>query len=211
MNDNLKKFNFDSANLPHSSIYNLPIVFRILSKAHQKNKKNKLFDSGCGNGSVTNCLSQLGFDCTGVDVSESGINLARKFFPQINFFVDDVNSDLALKFGKFSIVTSFEVLPYIFNPQKYIKNLYNLLESNGTIIVITPFHGFYKSLFLLLTGKFSSHYHTLSYQDPIHFFTPKSLNELFFHAGFTNTQIYFSGNFAPFHKSMIIVAHKNAK
>ena len=37
----------------------------------------RAFDLGCGNGTTANMLSKLGFDVTGVDISEGGIDIAR--------------------------------------------------------------------------------------------------------------------------------------
>src|ERR1043165_209897 len=42
-------------------------------------------DLGCGNGHITGRLAALGYEVTGVDASPSGINMARRTYPGVQF------------------------------------------------------------------------------------------------------------------------------
>ena len=61
----------------HASL--IPEVQRILNKVDVMPRR--LFDLGCGNGSVANLLSTTGWQVSGVDPSAEGIAHARAAFP----------------------------------------------------------------------------------------------------------------------------------
>ena len=57
--------------------------FGLLDSLNLSGSKKRLFELGCGNGSVANELSRRGWDVTGVDPSEEGIKQARMAYPEL--------------------------------------------------------------------------------------------------------------------------------
>lgn len=53
---------------------------------------NKILDIGCGTGTLSNYLSYLGYDVTGVDFAENMISIARELVPNAKFIVSDIGS-----------------------------------------------------------------------------------------------------------------------
>lgn len=104
-----------------------------------KNKK-KVADFGCGTGIDSICLSKLGFDVTGYDISEEMINKAiqnaEKHRTKTQFYKIDLTEDIALK-NKFDYVLSMgntiANLPGVKLPQLF-NNIKSLLNNNGNFI-----------------------------------------------------------------------------
>lgn len=189
--------------------YLLPTIFRILDTAGEK-KSNRIFDLGCGDGSVAAALASRGFEVHGIDPSEQGIAIANRRHPTLNLRQGSAYDDLATAFGKFPIVISLEVVEHIYAPRKYISTLRSLLDDDGYAIISTPYHGYWKNLTLALMGKMDSHFTALWDHGHIKFWSFKTLRALLEEAGFRQIRFYRVGRFPLIAKSMIAVA-RNSK
>jgi len=98
-------------------------------------------------------LSELGFDMTGVDLSESGIALGRQSFPHLKLHVGNVYDDLADTYGQFPLVVSLEVIEHCCDPRRFAKTFYNLITPGGVGVLSTPYHGYLRNLALAVLGK----------------------------------------------------------
>jgi 2-polyprenyl-3-methyl-5-hydroxy-6-metoxy-1,4-benzoquinol methylase len=61
----------------------------------------RVFELGCGNGSVANVLAQQGWSVTGVDPSTEGIAQANAQYPTLKLEEGSAYDDLAARFGRF--------------------------------------------------------------------------------------------------------------
>ena len=52
----------------------------------------KVLDLGCGNGSLTNLIANQGFEVTGIEESNSGVEIATKTFPNCRFLQQSLYS-----------------------------------------------------------------------------------------------------------------------
>ncbi|SCY79469.1 class I SAM-dependent methyltransferase [Flavobacterium caeni] len=91
-------------------------------------EKAKVLDLACGKGRHAIYLSQLGFDVTGVDLSENNIREAQKNTNQyLHFRVHDMRQPFAEKFDAiFNLFTSFG---YFENDDDNLKTLVAIKES----------------------------------------------------------------------------------
>ena len=208
MADGLQDYNYCLAGLGCAHDYLLPKVIEILDTAAKGRAARRIFELGCGNGSVANELHKLGFAVQGIDYSESGIRIAREQYPHLKLDVASAYDDLTGKYGKFPFVLSLEVVEHLFFPRKFAKAAYDLLEKGGTVIVSTPYHGYWKNLVLALTGKMDAHFTALWDWGHIKFWSVKTLTALLEEAGFENIRAYRVGRIPVLAKSMIVVAHK---
>jgi 2-polyprenyl-3-methyl-5-hydroxy-6-metoxy-1,4-benzoquinol methylase len=171
-------------------------------------KEHKAFDLGCGNGSISNLLSGLGFDVIGVDPSESGIQIASSSFPHLQFHKGSAYDDLAAQYGRFPLVVSLEVIEHCYDPRSFARTLFSLVEDGGIAIVSTPYHGYLKNLALAVAGKWNDHLCPLWDGGHIKFFSIATLRTLLADAGFTDIQLIRVGRIPPLAKSMVAVASK---
>lgn len=192
--------------LNSSHDYLLPAIRKELSRIGGRSRR--LFDLGCGNGSVGALVASDGWDVTGVDVSREGIEQARQAYPGLRFETGSAYDDLAAKYGRFPVVISLEVVEHLYDPRLYARTLFNLVEPGGTAVISTPFHGYWKNLAMALTGKMDAHFNALWDHGHIKFWSEKTLSELLIEAGFTAPRFLRVGRIPPFAKSMIALAEK---
>jgi SAM-dependent methyltransferase len=97
---------------------------------------NKLLDLGTGPGTQAICLSELGFNVTGSDLSEYAIEKARKSSDRVNFIVDDI-LDSKFNENEFEYIFDrgcFHVLP-INDRSRYVSKVNNILKKNGILFL----------------------------------------------------------------------------
>jgi len=198
--------------LTPSHDYLLPAVLHELKMLRQSvapaSKASRLFELGCGNGSVANVLAQHGWDVTGVDPSSEGIAKANAAYGHLKLYEGSAYDDLAKQYGHFPIVISLEVVEHVYFPRLYAATLYSLLEPGGTAIVSTPYHGYWKNLVLALTGKMDAHFTALWDHGHIKFWSMKTLRLLLEEAGFQSIEFTRVGRVPALAKSMIAFARK---
>lgn len=171
-------------------------------------KERRAFDLGCGNGSVSKRLYDLGFQIVGVDPSESGIRVASASYPQLKFYKGDAYSDLAASYGQFPLVVSLEVVEHCYDPRRFARTVYTLVEDGGIAIVSTPYHGYLKNLALAIAGKWNGHLDPLWDGGHIKFFSITAFRTLLSEAGFKDIRFVRVGRIPALAKSMIAVARK---
>jgi 2-polyprenyl-3-methyl-5-hydroxy-6-metoxy-1,4-benzoquinol methylase len=179
---------------------------KLISKKYPQ--PSKLFEIGCGNGSSANMLSQLGWEVTGIDPSESGINIANETYKNVSLFTGSAYDNLPEKYGQFPLVLSIEVIEHVYNPRKFANSIFELLEEKGTAIITTPYHGYLKNLAMALTGQMDKHFTALWDGGHIKFWSEKTLRSLLEETGFRNIKFIRVGRIPPFAKSMIAIAQK---
>ncbi|MCW8194205.1 class I SAM-dependent methyltransferase [Proteobacteria bacterium 005FR1] len=199
-------YRWENAELNCSHDYLLPALVAELARI--KSGDCRVFDLGCGNGSIANVLTQLGWQVTGVDPSTQGIKQANDQYPHLALEVGSAYDDLASKYGHFPLVTSLEVVEHVYAPRQYAATLFDLLSPGGTAIISTPYHGYWKNLALAVTGKMDTHFTALWDHGRIKFWSISTLRALLQEAGFSDIRFKRVGRIPCLAKSMIAVATK---
>ena len=187
-------------------LYLLPAVQRELQALQIAPKR--VFDLGCGNGSVAHWFSEQGFEVHGVDPSESGVEKARESFPRLDLRLGSAYEPLAKTFGTFPLVVSLEVVEHVYAPREFAKCVHDLLEPGGHALISTPYHGYLKNLALAVTGKLDSHFTALWDHGHIKFWSPKTITQLLGEAGLVVERIHRVGRIPVLAKSMLVVVRK---
>lgn len=211
--EKISRYRWASTALTPSHGYLLPALWRELAALQFSTpggggQPKRVFELGCGNGSVAQALSQRGWDVTGVDPSSEGILQANAQWPSLKLYEGSAYDDLATRFGRFPVVTSLEVVEHVYAPRHYAATLFDLLESGGTAVVSTPYHGYWKNLAMALTGKLDAHFTALWDHGHIKFWSIKTLGELLREAGFTDIRFERVGRIPVLAKSMLAIARK---
>ncbi|MFN3406947.1 MAG: methyltransferase domain-containing protein [Caldimicrobium sp.] len=100
--------------------------------------KGKLLDIGCCTGNFMLIAKKFGFEVYGMEASEKAVSLGQKKYGlkiarALNF------EELPIEFrGPYKVITAFEVLEHVEEPLKFLKDIYNLLEEGGFLILSTP-------------------------------------------------------------------------
>jgi 2-polyprenyl-3-methyl-5-hydroxy-6-metoxy-1,4-benzoquinol methylase len=74
-------YRYSDAKSGHHHGYLFPTISKTLDEVGLPAGEQRLFELGCGNGSMAHALSQRGWHITGVDPSAEGIVQARAAYP----------------------------------------------------------------------------------------------------------------------------------
>jgi len=163
-------------------------------------------DLGCGNGHISGRLAALGYHVTGVDASASGIQIAQRAYPGVEFVHALIDRDL--KLGKFDLVISSDVIEHLYCPSDLLEAAASQLKPGGQILLGTPYHGYFKNLVLAATGKMDAHFSALHDGGHIKFFSVNTLSKLLRAHGFDDLSFTFYGRAPWLWKNMICHARK---
>lgn len=199
-------YRWQNATCSCSHAYLVPALLNELERLPIEQKR--IFELGCGNGSISNLLSGKGWDVTGVDPATEGIALAQHHYPDLKLAIGSAYDDLAAAYGQFPVVISLEVVEHVYSPRHFAATLHSLLEPGGTAILSTPYHGYLKNLALAITGKMDRHFTALWDHGHIKFWSKTTLSELLREAGFQSIRFVRVGRIPALAKSMIAIAQR---
>jgi SAM-dependent methyltransferase len=96
-----------------------------------------LLDLACGKGRHSVFLNSLGYQVTGVDLSENSISFAQKFANKtLQFNVHDMRDSFANTYDAiFNLFTSFGYFEEDAEDIKVLKNIKNGLQKNGIAVI----------------------------------------------------------------------------
>jgi 2-polyprenyl-3-methyl-5-hydroxy-6-metoxy-1,4-benzoquinol methylase len=173
-------------------------------------ESRKAFDLGCGNGTTADYLSTFGFDVTAVDISESGLEIARQRFPHLKTHFGSAYDELHARYGSFPLVISFEVVEHCMDPHAFMKTFLSLIAPGGIGVMSTPYHGYLKNLALAVADKMDHHYTALWPNGHIKFFSIKTLSKLLKDSGAADFRFERVGRIPPLAKSMVAIVQSTS-
>lgn len=96
-----------------------------------------IVELGCGQGYLTYALNQAGYQCFGIDISETAINLAKERYG--DYFYCGALSEFLLSSGrKPTHIICTELIEHIEDPKAFIKNITSLMSEKAAFIITTP-------------------------------------------------------------------------
>ena len=81
-----------------------PIRLSLFLNHIQQSRPQSILDIGCGDGALTDRIGKLGFNISGVDLSETAIRKAQTSFPHISFDLIRSNGTLPYAPGQFDAI-----------------------------------------------------------------------------------------------------------
>jgi len=187
----------DSGNFIHEPV----------KKALQNLQAKFVLDIGCGNGYLAKYLKIGGVNVVGIDPSESGIKNARLLLPDNRFYCMGIydNPD-DIEENNFDAVVSTEVIEHLFYPRELLRFAKSKLNSNGYLLLTTPYHGYLKNLTLSIFNAWDSHHTPFWDGGHIKFWSRRTLSRLLMEEGFEVKDFIGCGRFPYIWKTMLLVA-----
>ena len=116
----------------------------IIGNFKLKNKKKPLdkiniLDIGCGGGLLSEPMTRLGANVTGIDASSKNINIAKHHAKKNNLKINYICSSpekLKIK-KKFDVILNMEIVEHVEDINFFIKSCSKLLKKNGLMFVAT--------------------------------------------------------------------------
>ena len=102
-------------------------------------KNKSVLDCACGVGWGSYLMSAANAkDVLGIDISDSAIYAAKRFYSHNNVNYRNIDLKDFKSENKFDVVTCFETIEHVSEPIDFLKNIYDLLADNGTVLLSTP-------------------------------------------------------------------------
>lgn len=202
-----RDYGYRSPAASHVQPIYLPHVFQLCGKLPPG---VRVLDMGCGNGAVAGRFLEMGCQVVGVDLSESGVELARKTWPRGRFEVMAADEDVLENLGEapFGLVVSTEVIEHLYAPRSFGRGCFKALKPGGKLVLTTPYHGYLKNLALALLNKWDRHANPLWDGGHIKLWSRKTLSSLLTEAGFVHLQFRGAGRVPYLWMGMIMAGEK---
>lgn len=166
---------------------------------------SSVLDLGCGNGSFISLFRERGWKLYGTDSSTTGIEIAQRNYPGIEFFCADAEREIA---GQFDAVISTEVIEHVYNPRAFVRTAYGLLKPGGILILTTPYHGYLKNLVMAVSGRLDRHFTVLWDNGHIKFWSRATLTQVVREVGLVPLRFRGSGRAPYLWNSMALMSQK---
>lgn len=138
----------------------------LLDEFEKYRKTNRLLDVGCGRGWFLEEARKRGWEVYGTEYSDVAVELCEK--KGINMKKGQLNPDsFALK--EFDVITSFEVIEHINNPNEELNNIQTLLRKGGLFYCTTP------NFNSLLRYYLKAEYNVIGYPEHLSYYTKRTL------------------------------------
>lgn len=107
----------------------------LLDSLERYRHNNKLLDIGCGDGCFLEIAKKRNWEVYGTEFTDDAVLICKN--KEINIVKGILNPDDFPNI-QFDVITSFEVMEHIYNPQPEINNIDKLLRNGGAFYFTTP-------------------------------------------------------------------------
>ena len=143
-------------------------------------KKLKILDIGCGGGLLSEPMSRLGADVTGIDASEKNIQVAKlhaeKNKLNIRYFStspEKFKTDI-----KFDVILNMEIIEHVEDVDYFLKSSASLLKKDGIMFIATINKTLKSYIFAIIGAEYVLNWLPVGTHDWFKFVEPKKLQEI---------------------------------
>lgn len=140
-------------------------------------KSGRLLDVGCGTGSFILEMSRRGYEVYGLEASKNAMHLIPRFLEGKVYNCSDL-SECGFEDGYFDIITMFQSLEHVHNPNALLKEIRRFLSPEGIFYLSVPNADFCEYRI------FRSYAYTLEVPRHLYFFTKNTLKKMLLKNGF---------------------------
>lgn len=147
-------------------------------------KTNNLIDLGCSNGLFLEVAKKRGWNVYGTEYDPKCIEFGKNI--GVPIYKSDNLPESVFEM-EFDIVTSFEVIEHINDPNRELELIKKLLRKGGATYITTPnFNSFSR---FLLQHKWNA----IEYPEHLTYYTAKTLNKILLQHGFEKHSVLTTG------------------
>ena len=108
----------------------------IKSEREKFGRSLKVLDVGCGDGTYSKMILDMGNDVYGIDIRSDRVESAKQ--KGIKAKVTDLTKGLPFKAMFFDLVYAAEILEHIYDTEFFLQEAKRVLKKNGALIVTVP-------------------------------------------------------------------------
>jgi len=157
----------------------------IIGNFKLKNKKKPLdkiniLDIGCGGGLLSEPMTRLGANVTGIDASSKNINIAQHHAKKNNLKISYICSSpekLKIK-KKFDVILNMEIVEHVDDINFFINSCSKLLKKNGLMFVATLNKTLKSYMFAIIGAEYVLRWLPIGTHDWEKFVKPEDLRNI---------------------------------
>ena len=157
----------------------------IIGNFKLKNKKKPLdkiniLDIGCGGGLLSEPMTRLGANITGIDASSENINIAKHHAKKNNLKINYICSSpekLKIK-KKFDVILNMEIVEHVDDINFFINSSSKLLKKNGLMFVATLNKTLKSYMFAIIGAEYVLRWLPIGTHDWEKFVKPEDLKNI---------------------------------
>ena len=136
-----------------------------------------ILDIGCGGGLLSEPLTRLGANVTGIDASKRNISVAKAHLKTSKLKINYINTSpekLKIK-KKFDVVLNMEIVEHVDNLDLFIKDTSIFLKKNGIMFIATLNKTLKSYIFAIIGAEYILKWLPIGTHDWEKFVSPKEL------------------------------------
>ena len=153
--------------------------FKLKAKQRPLDKIN-ILDIGCGGGLLSEPMTRLGANVTGIDASSKNISIAKlhakKNKLKINYLCSSPEK-LKIK-KKFDVILNMEIVEHVSDLDYFIKSCSGLLKKNGIMFIATINKTLKSYVFAIVGAEYIMRWLPIGTHDWNSFVDPEKLNTI---------------------------------
>ena len=159
--------------------------FKITKKTNILDNLN-ILDIGCGGGLISEPMSRLGANVTGIDASEKNIKIAQIHSKKNNLNIKYLNKspEQIKDYNKFDVILNLEVVEHVENVNLYIKSCNKLLKKNGLMFTATLNRSFMSYIKAIIGAEYILRWLPIGTHDWNKFIKPEELEKILHESNF---------------------------
>ena len=158
---------------------NIVSSFKLNAKQKPLDKIN-ILDIGCGGGLLSEPMTRLGADVTGIDASSKNINIAKLHAKRnklkINYLCSSPEK-LKIK-KKFDVILNMEIVEHVEDINFFINSCSKLLKKNGLMFVATLNKTLKSYMFAIIGAEYVLRWLPIGTHDWEKFVKPEELKKI---------------------------------
>ena len=156
-------------------------------------------DIGCGGGLMSEPMSRLGANVTGIDASLKNIKIAETHSKKNNLKINYLNSspEKLAETGKFDVILNLEIVEHVEDVDLYFQSCAKLLKKNGLMFTATLNRTFVSFVKAIIGAEYVLRWLPVGTHDWNKFLKPKEIEEKINNLNFSVKEIE-GLEFSPF-------------
>ena len=153
--------------------------FKINKSKNLPLKNLKILDIGCGGGLISEPMSRLGANITGIDASSKNIEIAKIHAKKNNLKINYQNNspEQMNKKDQYDLILNLEVVEHVDNLDLYLQACSDLLKKDGLIFTATLNKSFTSFIKAIIGAEYVLRWLPIGTHDWNKFLKPEDLEE----------------------------------
>ena len=154
-------------------------------------KNINILDIGCGGGLLSEPITRLGADVTGIDASSKNIEIAKLHAKQMSLKINYINctpENFKLE-KKFDVILNMEIVEHVSNIDFFIQNCSKFLKKDGVMFVATLNRTLKSYMQAIIGAEYILRWLPIGTHDWNNFIKPDELKNISQKNGFVNEDL----------------------